>query len=218
MKKIKLVLADDHPLIREGFRALLGNNEDFEIIGEADDGAELLEVVRRLQPDVVLADIHMPNLSGLDALKLLVSEFPRVKFIILTMHEEKEYMINAIRLGASGYLMKNVERKDLQKAITTVYEGGKYFSPEVASVLAEGVAQPLPSSPQPEISPREKEVLDLVAQGLSTKQVADRLGISTRTVESHRINMLKKMKVGNTAELIRKAIEQKIISIGQGKY
>lgn len=211
MNRIKLVLADDHQLIREGFRALLGNNERFDIVGEAEDGVQLVEMVRRLRPELILADIHMPNLSGLDALKQLIAEFPQIKFIVLTMHEEREYVLNAIRLGASGYLMKNVERKELEKAILTVYEGGKYFSAEVASILAETVSRPAAVTELSEISPREKEVLNLVAQGLSTKLVADRLGISTRTVESHRINMLKKMKVGNTAELVRKAIEAGII-------
>jgi len=211
MNRIKLVLADDHQLIREGFRALLGNNERFDIVGEAEDGVQLVEMVRRLRPELILADIHMPNLSGLDALKQLIAEFPQIKFIVLTMHEEREYVLNAIRLGASGYLMKNVERKELEKAILTVYEGGKYFSAEVANILAETVSRPAADPEISEISPREKEVLNLVAQGLSTKLVADRLGISTRTVESHRINMLKKMKVGNTAELVRKAIESGII-------
>lgn len=211
MERITLVLADDHQLIREGFRALLGDNKLLEIVGEAEDGAALVQMVRQLQPDLVLADIHMPALSGLDALKQLIAEFPSIKFIVLTMHDEREYVLNAIRLGASGYVMKNVERKELEKAIMTVHEGGKYFSPEVANVLAETVARPSAVAVLPEISPREKEVLGLVAEGLSTKQVADRLGISTRTVESHRINMLKKLKAGNTAELIRKAIELRII-------
>src|SRR5690606_7928730 len=213
MNRIKLVLADDHQLIREGFRALLGNSERFEIVGEAEDGAQLVEMTRRLQPDVVLADIHMPNLSGLEALKQLIAEFPLIRFIVITMHEEREYVLTANRLGASGYVMKNVERKELEKAILTVHEGGKYFSVEVANILAESVSRPSTITELPEISPREKEVLGLVAQGLSTKLVADRLGISTRTVESHRINMLKKLKAGNTAELVRKAIELRIIAL-----
>src|SRR5690606_15293445 len=132
-----------------------------------------------------------------------------IRFIILTMHEEREYVINALRFGASGYVMKNAERDELVKAVITVYEGGRYFSPEVANILADTVSRNSVAA-SPEVSPREKEVLDLVAHGLSTKQVADKLGISTRTVETHRINMLKKLKVSNTAELSRKAIELNI--------
>ncbi|MDV3308240.1 MAG: response regulator transcription factor [Cyclobacteriaceae bacterium] len=212
MTPIRLLLADDHPLIREGIRSLLSANERLEIAGEAEDGQGLINDYKRLQPDVVLADIKMPRITGLEALRQLVSEFPDIRFIVLTMHEEREYVINALRFGASGYVMKNAERDELVKAIITVYEGGRYFSPEVANILADTVSRNAAPA-LPEVSPREKEVLDLVAHGLSTKQVADKLGISTRTVETHRINMLKKLKVSNTAELIRKAIELNIITL-----
>ncbi|HEY8512462.1 MAG TPA: response regulator transcription factor [Cyclobacteriaceae bacterium] len=212
MTSIRLLLADDHPLIREGIRSLLNGNERLTVVGEVEDGQALIDEYKRLQPDVVLADIKMPRVTGLEALKQLVSEFPEIRFILLTMHEEREYVINALRHGASGYVMKNAERDELVKAIITVYEGGRYFSPEVANILADTVSRNSTQS-LPEVSPREKEVLDLVAHGMSTKQVADKLGISTRTVETHRINMLKKLKVSNTAELIRKAIELNIIKL-----
>ncbi|HLT81311.1 MAG TPA: response regulator transcription factor [Cyclobacteriaceae bacterium] len=212
MTPIRLLLADDHPLIREGIRSLLGAHERLRVAGEAEDGQSLIDEYKRLQPDVVLADIKMPGATGLEALRQLVAEFPDIRFIVLTMHEEREYVINALQLGASGYVMKNAERDELVKAIITVHEGGRYFSPEVANILADAVSRNTAPVP-PEVSPREKEVLDLVAHGLSTKQVADKLGISTRTVETHRINMLKKLKVSNTAELIRKAIELNIITL-----
>ena len=212
MTPIRLLLADDHPLIREGIRSLLGAHERLRVAGEAEDGQSLIDEYKRLQPDVVLADIKMPGTTGLEALRQLVAEFPDIRFIVLTMHEEREYVINALQLGASGYVMKNAERDELVKAIITVHEGGRYFSPEVANILADAVSRNTAPMP-PEVSPREKEVLDLVAHGLSTKQVADKLGISTRTVETHRINMLKKLKVSNTAELIRKAIALNIITL-----
>lgn len=212
MTPIRLLLADDHPLIREGIRSLLSANDRLQVAGEAEDGQGLIDSYRQLQPDVVLADIKMPRITGLEALRQLASEFPDIRFIVLTMHEEREYVINALRLGASGYVMKNAERDELVKAIITVYEGGRYFSPEVANILADAVSRNAAPA-LPEVSPREKEVLDLVAHGFSTKQVADKLGISTRTVETHRINMLKKLKVSNTAELIRKAIELNIITL-----
>lgn len=212
MTPIRLLLADDHPLIREGIRSLLSANDRLQVAGEAEDGQGLIDSYKQLQPDVVLADIKMPRITGLEALRQLASEFPDIRFIVLTMHEEREYVINALRLGASGYVMKNAERDELVKAIITVYEGGRYFSPEVANILADAVSRNAAPA-LPEVSPREKEVLDLVAHGFSTKQVADKLGISTRTVETHRINMLKKLKVSNTAELIRKAIELNIITL-----
>ncbi len=210
MTKIRLLLADDHPLIREGFRSLLTKNERFELVGIAENGKELVELVGNLSPDIILTDINMPVMNGMEAVEQIEKLYPNVKCVILTMHEEREYIIKALKLGVHGYILKNVERFDLEKAIIAVYEGGKYFSPIVTNILAESVVRP-EHAPVGELTPREKEVLELVAQGLSTKQVADKLGIGTRTVESHRVNMLKKMKVNNTAELIRKSIEMKIL-------
>ncbi|HEX5167607.1 MAG TPA: response regulator transcription factor [Cyclobacteriaceae bacterium] len=210
MAKIRIVLADDHPLIREGFKSLLNKSEKFEIIGEAENGKELIEIATRIKPDIILTDLKMPFVNGLEAIEKLSKEFPAMRFIVLTMHEEREYIVNALKIGASGYLLKTIEGAELEKAITTIYQGGKYFSPIVTNILAETVKRP-DANEISEITAREKEVLDLVAQGNSTKQIADQLGISIRPVESHRINMLKKMKVNNTAELIKKAIELKII-------
>ena len=211
MKKIRLVLADDHPLIREGFKSLLQKNERFEIVGIAENGKELTELAGNLLPDVILTDINMPVVNGLDALKNIAELYPDIKLIVLTMHEEREYIIHALKIGVQGYLLKNIERSDLEKAIISIFEGGKYFSPIVTNILAEVVVRPSQNNVVGEITPREKEVLELVAQGQSTKQVADKLGIGTRTVESHRMNMLKKLKASNTADLVRKALELKII-------
>jgi DNA-binding NarL/FixJ family response regulator len=149
-------------------------------------------------------------MNGMEAIEQIGKLYPGIKCVILTMHEEREYVIKALKIGVRGYILKNIERFDLEKAIIAIDEGDKYFSPIVTNILAESVVRP----EQPvvmELTHREKEVLELVAQGHSTKQVADKLGIGTRTVESHRINMLKKMKVNNTAELVRKAVEMKIL-------
>jgi DNA-binding NarL/FixJ family response regulator len=206
MKKIRLVLADDHPMIRAGFKTLLARSNDFEIAGEAENGAELIKMVSALKPDVTLVDLHMPGTGGLEALEKLHNSFPDIKFVVLTMHEEREYVQKALKAGADGYLLKNIQREELENAIHTVYKGGKYFSPAITAILADSVARPS-SFTDAEITPREKEVLTLVAGGHSTKQIADQLGISIRTVETHRINMLKKMGVNNSAELIKKAFE-----------
>lgn len=210
MEKIKLLLADDHPLIREGFNSLLMKNEKFDIVGIAENGKQLVEMAGTLSPDVVLSDLNMPVMNGIDAVTQILKLYPSVKCIVLTMHEEREYIINAIKIGVHGYILKNIERFDLEKAIVSVYEGGKYFSPLVTNILAESVVKPEQVAVG-ELTPREKEVLQLVAAGNSTKQVADKLSIGTRTVESHRVNMLKKMKVSNTAELVKKAIEMKLL-------
>ncbi|HEY5915954.1 MAG TPA: response regulator transcription factor [Chryseolinea sp.] len=209
--KIRILLADDHPMIRAGFKSMLDKNERFEIVGEAGNGKELIALAGQLNPDIILVDISMPVMSGLDSLEELSNQNPGVRIIVLTMHEEREYILQALKSGAAGYLIKNIERFELERAIITVYEGGKYFSPIITNILAEAVSKP-ETSDVAEVTPREKEVLELVAQGNSTKQIADLLGISIRTVESHRINMLKKLKVNNTAGLIKKAIELKILT------
>jgi DNA-binding NarL/FixJ family response regulator len=203
-------MADDHPLIREGFRSLLMKNERFEIVAIAENGKELIELAATLQPDIILSDINMPVLNGMAAIEQIGKVQPDIKCVILTMHEERAYVLQALKIGIHGYILKNIERNDLEKAIISIFEGGKYFSPVVTNILAESVARP-DQNMISELTPREIQVLELVAEGHSTKQVADKLGIGTRTVESHRINMLKKMKVSNTAELVKKAIELKII-------
>lgn len=203
--KIRLLLADDHPLIREGFKSLLGKNPAFEIVGEADNGQQVVDSIDSTMPDVILTDINMPVMNGLQVIEKLSQTHPQIKFIVLTMHEEREYVTKALKAGADGYLLKTSERPELENAIKTVVEGGKYFSPQITTILAESVAHG-PAS-LPELTPREKEVLQLVAHGYSTKQIADKLSISIRTVESHRINMLKKVGVANSAELIKRSIE-----------
>jgi DNA-binding NarL/FixJ family response regulator len=210
MDKIKLLLADDHPLIREGFKSLLGKNENFEIVAEAGNGIELLEEFEKTKPDIILTDISMPLLNGFEAMEQLIKQGVSVKFIVLTMHEEQVYILNALRIGAHGYVLKNIEGPDLEKAIITVYQGGKYFSPIITNIIAESFQRPEDGVIE-EITSREKEVLQLVAHGYSTKQIADKLSISIRTVESHRINMLRKMKVSNSAELIKKSMQLNLI-------
>lgn len=210
MNKIRLLMADDHPLIREGFKSLLVKNERFEIVGIAENGKELVELAGTLIPDIILSDINMPVLNGMAAIEQIGRIHPEIKCVILTMHEERAYILQALKIGVQGYILKNIERYDLEKAIISIFEGGKYFSPIVTNILAESVARPEQNTVS-ELTPREIQVLELVAEGHSTKQVADKLGIGTRTVESHRVNMLKKMKVNNTAELVKKAIEMKIL-------
>lgn len=210
MTPIRIILADDHSLIREGFKAILGQSNRVELVGEAQNGLELIEVAGATKPDIILTDLSMPQMTGFEAMEQIRKKDDHVKFIILTMHDEREYILRAIKAGASGYVLKNTERIELEHAIITVSNGEKYFSPSINTILAEAVLRP-EAGDAGELTGREKEVLELVAKGNSTKQIADMLKISIRTVESHRINMLKKMKVNNSAELIRKAIELKVL-------
>jgi DNA-binding NarL/FixJ family response regulator len=209
MQRIKIILADDHPLIREGFKSLLGKSEHFEIVGEAANGQQLIDLVEQLHPDIVLTDISMPVINGLVAIEKIKKENSDVKLVVLSMHEERAYVINALKAGAHGYLLKSIEGDELEKALLTIYEGGKYFSATIGNILAESITRD--QGETGDITPREKEVLELVAKGQSTKQIADVLGISIRTVETHRVNMLKKLRVNNTAELIRKSIDLKLL-------
>lgn len=214
METIKIILADDHKLIRDGIKTLLKKDEQFEIIAEADNGLHLMEIIENYAPDVVLVDITMPHLNGIDALAQLKKINPNLKFIVLTMHDEGDYVMKSVQSGASGYLLKNVEYEELQRAIRTVAAGGRYFNNDISNIIIENLSKPTNTEDTrhyPELTPREIEVLQAVANGLSTKLIADKLSISGRTVETHRINLMKKMEAHNTAELIKKAAERKII-------
>jgi len=211
MEKISIVIADDHRLIRDGIKTLLKKDIDLEVVGEADNGEELINLLNTVTPDVILADISMPKFNGIEAMAALKKINPNLKFIILTMHEEPEYIIKSIQAGAGSYLLKNVEYEELQKAVRTVAGGGKYFNPSISTIMIENLARITEKEEQAALTPREVEVLKEVANGLSAKLIADKFSLSVRTVETHRVNIMKKLNAHNTAEVIKKAIEQKLI-------
>ena len=211
MDKISIIVADDHRLIRDGIKTLLKKDADFEIVAEADNGEELINVLNTITPDVILVDISMPKFNGIDAMTTLKKINPNLKFIVLTMHEEPEYIIKSIQGGASSYLLKNVEYEELQKAVCTVAGGGKYFNPFISNIMIENLAKITEKEEQAVLTPREIEILKEVANGLSAKLIADKFSLSVRTVETHRVNIMKKLNAHNTAEVIKKAIEQKLI-------
>jgi two-component system response regulator NreC len=193
--------------------SLLKPATEIEIIGEAEDGLELLEILKTKQPDVILLDVSMPRLNGIDAALKIKDLYPEINIVFLSMHEEPEYVLKCVKNGASAYLMKNVEKEELVLAIKKVAKGKKYFSPNIAMLLAQGLTEMREHERDKiDITPREKEVLELVAKGLSTKLIADKLFLSNRTVDTHRLNLLKKFNAQNTAELIMKAIEHHLIS------
>ncbi len=212
--KITIVLADDHKIVRDGLKSFLARISDFVLIAEAEDGEQLLAVFEQMMPDIALVDISMPRMNGLEALKHLHEQNPNVKIIILSMHEEADYIMKAIQHGAKGYLLKNTDEKELETAIRTVASGGKYFNSTVSSIMIENLSNKVPVRMQAEIhiSQREKEVLQWVSEGLSNKMIGDKLNISVRTVETHRLNLLRKLEVNNTAELVKKALETGLIS------
>ncbi|MES2734056.1 MAG: response regulator transcription factor [Bacteroidota bacterium] len=207
--QIRLVIADDHPLVRDGLKAFLQKTPEFKVVAEAENGKQLLQLIQEHQPDVALVDISMPELNGLEALQKLHQQYPGLKVIVLTMHEEPEYILKSISSGAQAYLLKNAEPEELHKAISTVMKGGKYFSPTVSGIVMENLAKP--ELEEESLTPRELEVLKLICRGLSNYQTASELFISIRTVEKHRVNVLRKMQAINTADLVRKAMEKGLI-------
>lgn len=212
MNTIRIILADDHQIIRDGLKMIFSNDKELEVIREASNGLELMEILEQDTCDVLLLDISMPKLSGLESLVRIKEANPNLKVLMLTMHEEPEYVIKAFKNGADGYLLKNADHVEIVSAIKTLYEGKKYFNSTVANIIVDSLNKaPEAAKPDVHLTLREQEVLKLVANGLSNKLIADDLSISQRTVETHRNNLIKKFDVFNTAELIKKAGEYKFI-------
>ncbi|SDM43612.1 DNA-binding response regulator, NarL/FixJ family, contains REC and HTH domains [Catalinimonas alkaloidigena] len=206
---IKVVIADDHQLFRDGVLALLARDEDIDVVGEAATGEEALHIIALREPHVALIDLGLPERHGLDVIKLLRKRHPQVKCIALTMHDEGQYVVQAVRNGAYGYLLKNADEAELKQAIHTVFTGKKYFNAYISELMIQNMA--VQGSQVKKLSQREQEVLQRVAEGKITKEIADELSVSTRTVETHRVNIMKKLDVRNTAELIKKAAQLKLI-------
>jgi two-component system, NarL family, response regulator NreC len=210
---IKIILADDHRLMREGLRLLLETQPGIEIVAEAENGRETLQLVRKYKPDVVLMDIAMPDLNGIDATRQIVSEFPKIKIIALSMHTNKKFIVEMLTAGASGYLIKDSALEELSKAINTVINNRIYLSPIITSVVVEDYR--VSKSPADIVSPvsltsREREVLQLIAEGKTTKEIAACLNLSVKTIETHRMQMMNKLNMHSVAELTKYAIREGI--------
>jgi DNA-binding NarL/FixJ family response regulator len=210
---MRVVLADDHALMRAGIRALLQSIAGVEVIGEASDGAQVLELLKALPPDILLMDIAMPGQSGLETAARVAREFPDVRVVILSMHANEEYVCQAIRAGAAGYLLKDAEPGELERALRTVATGESYLTPAVSKhVIADylrrvggekGTHQPLTA--------RQREILQLIAQGKTTKEIARLLEISAKTVETHRTQLMERLEIHDIAGLVRYAIREGLV-------
>jgi DNA-binding NarL/FixJ family response regulator len=212
---ISILLADDHGIVREGLRRLLSAEEDFEVVGDVEDGHDVLEVVATSPPDVVVLDITMQRMGGLETLDRLRSEYAQVKVILLSARDDPPFVQSAIGLRVDGYVLKNGPASEIVTAIREVVKGGSYFSPAVAREIVEQVRSPRSGSPDPfeRLSPREREVLALIAQGLAAKEVATELSISTKTVEAHRTSLMRKLGVRKATELVAYALRRGLISL-----
>lgn len=212
MEKIKIGIVDDHRLVRDGIKSLLQKSEEIEVVLEAQSGEDLIQKLEITEPDVILIDLTMPQgLSGLETIEKSRGIKPWLKFIVLTMHDEAAYILESVKKGALGYLLKNVEADELLLAIHNVHNGGKYFNASISGKMIDSLYGSAVAPQKIQISERELEVLKEVAKGMSTKLIADQLNIGTRTVETHRANLMEKLNAINTAELIRKAFELKLI-------
>jgi two-component system response regulator NreC len=186
---IRILLADDHQMVREGIRSLLEKESNIEIVGEAEEGRKAVELVRKLQPDVVIMDITMPNLNGVDATRQIVTESPQIKVIALSMHFSRIFVLNMLKAGALGYILKGDSSEELIEGVRTVSGGGAYFSPKAAKTVTEVLANPLPNSPLDVLTPREREVFQLICEGKNTKQMALELHVSTKAIENGVISL-----------------------------
>ena len=213
--KIRVLIADDHAILREGVRALLHLTEDIEVVGEAVDGKQAVEMARQLDPDVILMDIAMPGLGGLEATIALKGGGTRSRILILSQYEDREYVRRLLKAGVSGYLLKKSAGAELANSIRAVHRGGLVLDPEVARTAMEeaGPAAPAGADPYESLTDREKQVLKLVAEGLSNKEVAEALGISVKTAMTHREHVMEKLDLHNRTELVRFAIKRGVIRV-----
>ena len=210
---IRILIADDHTVLREALVTTLRGSGDCVVVAEAGDGVSAIEQAHAFKPDVAVVDISMPRLNGMEVVRRLTTELPRTRVLVLTMHEEEEYVLQVVRAGASGYLVKHAATSELLNAIRAIAGGSVWFGPYATRVLAEQLQQPsgLPADPYGALSPREREVLHLVVDGLTIKEIAQRLEISTKTAENHRGRVLTKLGMRNSAELVRYAMRKHLV-------
>ena len=209
-----ILLADDHRIVRQGLRALLEAEPDFSLVGETGDGLEAIQLAERLQPDIIVLDLMMPGISGLEATRQIGDNCPQTRIIILSMHADEAYVLETLRNGASGYVLKDSSADDLVRAVREVEAGRRYLSPPLSERAIEAYtrkAQETSMDPYEELTNREREVLHLAAEGHSSTEIAERLSISSRTVETHRANMMRKLDLHSQTDLIRYALKRGII-------
>lgn len=213
MSRVRVLVADDHTIVRKGLVSLLAESGECEVVAEAADGLEAVEKAQAMRPDVAILDLSMPRLSGLEAVRRIHEALPHTRVLILTVHEEEEYILPLVRAGASGYLIKDSAVAELLAAVRALHAGHGYFGPQAARVLAEQYRHPerTPDDPYGTLSPREREVFHLVVDGSTTKEIARALGISVKTADNHRCRLMEKLGVHNTAELVRYAARRGLL-------
>ena len=217
VRKIRCLLVDDHALLRHGVRRLMEDEPDFEVVGEACDATDALTQVVAHKPDVVLMDIGMPGLSSFEAGRLIQKDYPQTKIIFLTMHDEEEFVMQGLQVGAAGYVLKDTPARKVVSIVREVYRGGKYVSPEVLGRLVDDLRTRVQSGRLPRtgavLTPREQEVMKLLAEGNSVRKTATILGVSIKTVEAHKFNLMRKLDIHNKVQLVTYAIQKRIVKV-----
>jgi len=213
MSRIRVLVADDHTIVREGVVALLRSDESVDIVAEAANGVDAVEMALASRPDVAVVDISLPQLNGIEIVRRLAQQLPRTRTLVLTMHNEGEYVLHAVRAGAWGFLLKDSASQDLLKAVRELAAGRKFYGSHAAGVLTEQLLQPNVSFDDPyrDLTDREREVFHLMIEGLTTKEIARKIDVSSKTAENHRGRVLAKLQVRNTAGLIRYAVKHRLL-------
>jgi len=217
MDKINIVLADDHVLVRNGIKAMLESDSEIHVVGEANNGTEALERAKSLHPDILVLDIRMPEMTGLEAAAKLSSYSPHTKAVILSMHDSEEYVLQALDAGAYGYLLKDTDKTEFIKALKQIYGGNKYFSGAVSNVLANRLLNTKPTVRKVEVedqyhlTKKEKEILRMIIDGKQNKEISETLDKSVRTIETHRFNIMKKLDVNNAIDMINKTVKENLV-------
>lgn len=214
--RTKILLADDHKIVRDGLRALIEKEPNMEVVAEACDGRTTVQRAKEMMPHIIIIDIAMPDLNGIEATRQIVTDIPGVKIIALSMHSDRRFVIRMLESGASGYLLKDSAFEELSMAIKTVLSGKIYLSPAIAGVVVENVMRNSPqkvSRTTAELTPREREVLQLLAEGRTTKKIASQLNVSVKTVETHRRQVMEKLDIHSVAELTKWAVREGLTSL-----
>ena len=215
-EKKRIVIAEDHTILREGLRVLLNSDPDFEVVGEAEDGRDAIQCVENLMPDLVLMDLSLPRMNGMDAIKEIKKQCPETKVLALTVHRTEEYILATLRAGADGYVLKDATHAELVMGIKSVLRGKPYLSPGVSDKVIEGYLEGRKTlrsgTPWETLTQREREVLKLIGEGYKNREIADYLYISVKTVEKHRTNLMKKLDLHNTSALTSFAMEKGLVT------
>jgi DNA-binding NarL/FixJ family response regulator len=218
-KKIRILIADDHSVVRRGLRALLEESPEFTVVAECSDGEQVLQMVAKHKPDLVTLDLAMPKINGIEAARMLKRQHPEVRVLMLTMHESEEYVYQAIRAGADGYVLKDADKEELWMAVRSLMDGGRFFSPGVSNIIVSQFTNRLrddrvgSAGGTRSLTPRENEVLRRIAQGKTSRAIAAELLLSIRTVNTHRANLMQKLDIHEKAGLVRYAIQNGIVDL-----